>query len=269
MSILYTPPGIGQIPTIEDQITALADDLDALTELVTQQSAQVVELQGVAGVGAIYRPGATPGGNVFDTFLGALSTLRTFGGGNLIIDDGGDSSAATTDIGTLNLDGITIVGISYSTPTLNVVEGTVFTAPTTMQWNVKNVFVKWAGATAPWSITSGNLGVSLDDYAQIIADAAATGPFIAANTGGNVYIDLGYQCAITTNTGGHAAIDLRTSGACEIQCGVKSVLSADAITGGGDEALLVTNLTAGLTAGGGDASISHTQTGTTNPQFVP
>lgn len=252
-----------------DQIAVLSDDVDALTETVIQQGVDVAALQGVAAVGAIYRPGATPGLNVFSTLLGAISALRVFGGGRCIIDDGGDSSAAVTEPDALNIDGIQFVGVSYQTPVLNVVEGTTFTAPLTSQLNISNVSFVWAGATAPFSVTSGNLGVTLDDYASITATPDATGPFFAADTGGNLYVDVGLQCTLATNSGGAALINLGASGTAEIQLGFNATLSSDTITGGGDQALLVTNRTAGLTAGGGLANVSQTQTGTTNPVFAP
>lgn len=269
MSIIYTPPGVGQIPVIEDQLAALDDGLDALAETVGGQAVDIDSLKAVAGVGAIYQPGTVSGVNRFDTFLGAVSALRTYGGGTLVIDD--RFGSATTEIGALDLTGIKLVGLSYATPVLTVVEGTTFTSDYS-QFDASNVAIQWSGASSPFVLAGGaSLGVTLEDYASITTTAAATGPFFDVGSGCTLYIDVGYQCLLGKDPAGNALVDMASAPgtSCTINMLTGSTLQQNTLTGGGDGDYLVVDRTAGLTANGGNATISHTQTGTTNVVYQP
>lgn len=259
----------GQVSTLTAGLISLDDGLAALTDTVGGQGVDIDSLKAVAGVGAIYQPGTVPGVNRFDTILGAISALRPFGGGDVVIDT--RFGAATTEIGDLDITGIRFVGLDFNTPVLTIVEGTTFTSDYS-QFNASNVAIQWTGASSPFALTAGaSLGVTLEDYASITTTAAATGPFFDVGSGCTLYVDVGYQCTIGKDPAGNALVDMASAPgtSCTINMLTGSILQQDTLTGGGDGDYLVVDRTAGLTANGGAATISHTQTGTTNVVYQP
>jgi len=261
--IQYTPPSqASAIAVLAAAVTSLHNDVIAL-------QSDVSDLTKAACGRAFYAPNATPSRNVFATFEEAAAALAPFGGGDLVIDTRG--GAASTAGVFVDVTGIRFVGLNYNTDVLTVVEGTAFGSDYN-QFSVSNVAIEWAGESSPFALSGGaSLGVTLEDYASIRSTAAATGPFFDVGSGCTLYADVGYQCALGKDPAGNALVDMAAAPgtSCTINMLVGSTLDQDTLTGGGDGAYLIVDRTAGLTTGGGNATISHTQTGTTNPQFVP
>lgn len=235
---------------------------------------QVKALQASAGGFTIYREGGVASGNVYATLLAAVDACPL--GGRVYVD--GSLGNPTTQAVTYDVDAKPIVGLGAFPPILTVVDGTTFTAATYFEMVFEGITVQWVGGHAAIVVGFG-LGLELRDYAVVTSTNASSSAFILNKTG-DLYVTVGYACGINGSSG-HQIIDLgliSDSSACEVNVKATlpstdeffvAALSANSVTGGPSGALTVTDTSAGLTVGGGLATISHTQTGTTAPTFRP
>lgn len=257
------------VTTIPNTATAVA----ALTTSVSTLQSQVAALQANAGSVTIYRPGGVASGNVYTTLLAAVNAASRPGGVVLIDRSLGAAVAAAVEY---NVDGLVIEGIPIAgvvgaglSPTLTIPAGATFVAATYRSVAFRSVKLAFTGSAPLLSVGASGLLVTMEQYATIDT-TGATGVFFDSQNG-DLFIDVGYGCGLAGSSG-HEAINLGAGGSCELffreTNWVATSLTSNTIKGGGAGAYTITDCTTGLTALGGAATISHTQTADT-PTYLP
>ena len=211
----------------------------------------------------IAQAGINPDGNRYASVAAAAAAAKASGPGTELLIIGDITAEATA----IDITGIyRIRGIGALPPTLILPAGASL-VNTYNETRISSVKISWRGTTACMAFTSVG-AVYLEDFAEITTTTAATAGFIESQSGGDVGIFLGCRTKIQ-GSASHQVVKISGTGALEVFAGPACTIADNTITGGGAGAATIIDETAGLTAGGGAASISHSQTGLNTPTFVP
>jgi hypothetical protein len=185
-----------------------------------------------------YQQGGTAGVNIFTTWAGAYAAAAAVQNlaPTIVID--GSLGTPVVPSGTYDVGGMTLRGVGFFTNfQLTAQEGSHFTATKYDNVRLDSLILDWQNtSSAFFTLGAGqNLEVSLLNSAGILADVAATKPFISIVSGsGNVTIAAnGALCALT----GSASAPVLSSGAgaptAFIFLGQNASVGANTITGAG------------------------------------
>lgn len=200
-----------------------------------------------------------PSGNEFPTFKAALAAALAAGPGiDLILR--GD---VTAEAEAFDRTGVRIVGAGVTTPTLTIPDGATFVAKDG-EHVFTNVNLSYGGSGPVISVGSENGLITLGPYATLNCTNTATAGILHCN-GGTTFLNCIYANTLA-GSAGHQVIRLSGGALLLVTIGNVCSLNSNSITGGGDGAVVVADLSVPSPRFGA-ATISQFQAGLINPQF--
>lgn len=201
-----------------------------------------------------------PAGNVYPTSGAAAAAAKDAGPGSVIVIIGD----VTFDAVEHDITGVDkIVGLGNATPTITIPNGCTI-KDDFGDIEFENVNLSFGGTSNPViTAPAGGLTLTLGQFASIFCTNTATKGFLEASAG-TITMNCSWSNTIQGSSG-HQVIKLSGSAGLNLSIGNLGTLAANSITGGGDQAVSVAD--ASKAGGFLAATISHTQTGLTNPQW--